>query len=623
MCGISGFVTRQHLDAAPILERGAKQLSHRGPDGDGYWSSVENGVQVGLAQTRLAIIDLSSAGRQPMISEDERFVLVYNGEVFNYLELRSQLCSLGHRFHSSTDTEVVLNALIEWQGDAFRRFNGMWALALLDRKLGTLLLSRDRMGVKPLYYTVDREGLYFASEIKAILAMTARRYSVNHLVAARYLQQGLLDAQEETFFNGILSLPPATFAMVDLKAGTQLGTPRRFWAPPTQVVEEVNEAALGEQVRELLFDSVRLRLRSDVPVGVLLSGGLDSSAIATAMQAVLGPGADIHALSSVSTHREYSEEPFIDIMGRFLDCTIHKVRLRDDPQFLFDALHRVSRINDEPIGGFANVAHWLLMEQAKESGVTVVLTGQGADELLGGYKKYVAFYTQDLIRHRQLGAAVRTLGAFALNGTVLSQFKLTEARRYLPRILQPRQIDVRGPRLRDVTSFLPLGLGGGLQARQAADLTHLSVPALLHYEDRMSMSHSREMRVPFLDYRLVELLLPLAGRVKLRDGWTKWILRHALRHDLPKEICWRKDKQGFNNPQAHWLRSELSQTVESFLASDFLTEEWGLLDRSALQRRFSAYRSQSRRFPTIWDRDVLSPILLEMWARQFEPYLAS
>jgi asparagine synthase (glutamine-hydrolysing) len=558
-----------------------------------------------------------------MFSADRRHVLIYNGEIYNYLELRSELASQGIEFYTQCDTEVVLQALITWGDQAMSKFNGMWALAWLDLETGHLVLSRDRFGIKPLYFYKSDSRFFFASEIKAILAGSGERFRINTVAAGRYLHQSLLDSQEQTFFAGIDALPAGHNICLDLTlAAISEPTVWPYWQAPKQEtsVHDINQ--LIETVRETFIDAVRLRLRSDVPVGVLLSGGIDSSSIAAAMQLILGKDADLRILSAVSDDARYDEQPFIDRMGAHLGCQIHKVPLRFTPDEAFRLLDTVIYANDEPVIGFSSVAHYLLMQQAKQLGVTVILSGQGADELLCGYKKYLGFYLQFLARQGKWIDTFTVLSSFARQGTVLPQFRVHEAKRYMPKALRPREIDIRGPALRQSDFSLDMGLGGmTVSHRQHLDIYRFSVPALVHYEDRMSMAFAREIRLPFLDYRLVSLLLPISPSWKLRDGWTKWIFRKAMQDFLPESIVWRKDKQGFINPQSEWLKNELRGQIETLLSGDMLIAEYGMVDQRALRQLYSAYCQQSVTNGAIWYRDVFNPIALEIWAKQFESHL--
>jgi asparagine synthase (glutamine-hydrolysing) len=622
MCGIAGILSTdpdQPLDAA--LRKMVRVQVHRGPDGQGCWFGRVGPTRLALGSVRLAIQDLSDAGRQPMATPSGRQVLVYNGEVYNYLELRRDLERLGVEFRSHCDTEVVLYALKVWGLGAFERFNGMWGLAWLDQDTGELRLARDRLGIKPLYWHRSNGQLLFASEIKAILAASDHRFAINRAVAGRYLLQSQIDAQEQTFFAGIEAVPPGCCAQFDLRGPASLKpTVNQYWSPP-QVQGDGPPPSL-EDVRETFMDSVRLRLRSDVPVGVLLSGGLDSSAIAVATQQATGRCADLHLLSVVSDEPGYSEDVFIDRMAAHLGTAARLSRVRMTATDAFELLPRAIRFNDEPLGSLANVAHYTLMQRAQELGVTVILSGQGADELLCGYLKYWGFYLQSLYQRGRWLTALKVLGDLIRQGTPLRQFRMSDAKRYLPRVLRPREIDIRGPRLKEMEPSLANGLGpGGVVGRQLADLSQFSVPALLHWEDRMSMACAREIRVPYLDYRLVTMLLPLAPEWKLRNGWSKWIFRKAMEPYLPREITWRKDKQGWVTPQSLWFKGELQSRVSALIAGELLSSAAGLVDQAALQRRFAAYCRQPADRGGISYKDIFNPIALEIWMRQYESVL--
>ena len=596
-------------------------VRHRGPDGEASWSGQVGRCQLALGHTRLAIIDLSEGGRQPMFLPDESHGVIYNGEVYNYRELRAELEAAGAQFRTQTDTEVVLWALATWGEAAFAKFNGMWALAWLDLRGRRLILCRDRFGIKPLYYYRNGTGLFFASEVKAILSGSGDRFAVNPVVVGRYLEQSLLDAQPETFLAGVRALPAGHLAALDLsdERGPEL-RPKAYWSiPEASPLDPGDEEGSIEFVRETFLDAVRIRLRSDVAVGVLLSGGVDSSSIAAAMGQALGNGGELHALSATSDRPEYDEAPFIRRAAEHLGCPVSWVRLERSPDEWFDLLGQVIYANDEPVGSFSTVAHYLLMQEARRLGITVLLSGQGADELLCGYRKFLGFYVRELVGSGRLGPAARLVVGFWKNGTVLSQFELSEAKRYMPAFMRPPEIDIRGPLLKDQDFRPEVGLNGKhLRERQREDLYRFSVPALVHYEDRSSMAFAREIRLPFLDYRLVSALLPAAPELKLREGWTKWIFRKAMEPLLPPEIAWRKDKQGFINPQSEWLKHELRPKVEALLAGEMLSARCGLIDQAGLRRRYAAYCRQAPGRGAISFKDIFNPIVLELWTRRFE-----
>jgi asparagine synthase (glutamine-hydrolysing) len=619
MCGIFGVVSwSRPVDEARLSAAHAVQ-GHRGPDGSGTWRGRVGRCDVALGHGRLSIIDLSDAASQPMVDAARGTVLSYNGELYNYLEMRAELAGAGEGFRTSSDTEVLQTALSRWGvGPALTRANGMWAFAWLDERAQRLVLSRDRAGEKPLYMCWDGDTLFFASEIKTLFALTGGRRAVDAQVAGEYLLQAAVDTGERTFFEGIRKLPAATFAAFDLSAPASPAEPVAYWrcaeTTPARGLDD-----LIEETRETFLDSVRIRLRSDVPVGVLLSGGIDSSAIAAAVQAIRGKDARLDMLSAVSADPRFDESRFIDLVARHLGRAPRTVSLDLVPRDALAMLSDVTWYNDEPVVSFTSVAHHMLMRKAGELGLKVVLSGQGADEILCGYRKYVGFAAQALLRERRPLAAAQLLYGFWRNGSMLNQFNLAEGRRYLPG--RRKSAGIAGPALAD---YVPVSLGlgdGSVQRRQVADITRFSVPALCHYEDRMSMANGREIRLPFLDHRLVDLLVPAPVDAKLHKGWTKYVFRRAMDGLLPREIAWRKDKQGFVSPQGEWLKNELRGAVLEHFGSDALMVKAGLVDHRQLQARYEAYCRQPAGAGDIWFRDLFAPLALEVWMRRFAEHL--
>jgi asparagine synthase (glutamine-hydrolysing) len=629
MCGIAGIVTH-NCDVAPALDRAQRVQHHRGPDAQGYCQHQVADWQVALGHQRLAILDLTAGGNQPMASGDGNYWIIYNGEVYNYQEIRSELENLGHNFRSTSDTEVVLIAIQRWgPREALRKFNGMWALALLDQRTRRLILSRDRFGVKPLYYFFANNELYFASEIKTILEMSGEKFPLNYPVIGQYIQQCLLDTGNETFFEGIYKIPPGSYAEIDLSDANLILNFQSYWDLSTQETSVISEDSLVNKIRDLFCDSVRLRLRSDVPLGVLLSGGVDSSSIASIMQELLGRNVELNLLSAVSEDERFcqdlcfNESPFIEIMGHYLQQPVHKVIIDFKPEQAFSYLEEVCWLNDEPVGSFANVAQYLLMKRARDLGVTVVLSGQGADELLCGYMKYLGFYVQALVRQGKYLKALKLLAGFWRQGTILNQVTFAEAKRYLPPYLKAKGLEIKGDRLSGFSPlFLGMAKGMNLPERQAKDIKCFSIPVLTHYEDRMSMAWSREIRNPFLDYRLVQELVALPPEMKLRNGWTKYIFRRAMEPFLPREIVWRKDKQGFVNPQSEWLKKDLKQDVLFYFGQDSMMFHHRLINRSKLLKNFAIYCRQPVGQGTVSFKDIFNPIALEIWLRRFDRYIS-
>ena len=405
MCGIAGIVDfGREVDLRSAIAMAAL-LEHRGPDDAGAFA--EDGVA--LAHRRLAIIDLSRDGRQPMADPSGRCRLVYNGEVYNYRELRSELAAIGHRFRTQTDTEVIIAAYLEWGPACVERFNGMWAFALWDRLTGELFCSRDRFGIKPFYYRREGHRLVFASELKAFRADSAP-LTPNPPAVRAYLEHGLLDHTEETFFAGIMQLPPAHW-MVFSKDGLKLS---RYWRLESQ--DAPPDAT--NVVRELFLDAVRLQLRSDVPVGSALSGGIDSSAIVCAIDYLLRTesGSAASVGNRQRTFTAYFGDPGLDerpYARAVIDRTraaAHWISFTDND--LTSDLATIVEAHDEPFRSPSMVAGWYVMRAARESGVKVLLNGQGADELLAGYRSAFAFLFADLLRAGQFRGLASEVAAY-------------------------------------------------------------------------------------------------------------------------------------------------------------------------------------------------------------------
>ena len=623
MCGVFGVVSDAPI-AAGLLEAAQTIQKHRGPDAQTVQRLKVGRWHVGLAHQRLAIIDLSAAGAQPMPSPSGRSLLTYNGEVYNYLELRVQLERRGVVFRTHTDTEVIAAACEEYGiAGALQLLNGMWAFMWIDLAHGRIFIARDRFGVKPLYL-YQRDGVFAcASEIKTLVRALGLRCEVNVRAVATYLHAQQQDTSAETFFEGVVKLAPGHYAELDGASGTPVPRLVRYWTLDG-ASEPVSERAVIEETRALLTDAARLRLRSDVPVGLLLSGGLDSSAIAALVSERLGPDSDLTFISAVSDDRGTDESPFIHTVARHLARPVTEVRLDFPQAHILPLIARVTEQCDEPIGTFSCVAQNLLMQRARERGVTVLLSGQGADEVFCGYRKYAAFQLQSLARSGRWLAAARLLAAFVRERTVLNQFNMAEARRYLPQWLVPRLPDVAGPALQGQPLLCPpLGSRGDLRDRQRADLESLSIPALTHWEDRNSMAWSCEVRNPFLDYRLVRFGVNLPMSLKIRAGWTKYVLRRALAASLPASIVWRRDKRGFSTPEARMLRNELRTAVEELLAPSAEMVRRGLVNPRAARARFTAFLEGAAALgQPVGSRDIFQLLSLELWLRAYRENLS-
>ncbi len=612
--------------------------AHRGPDGEGYVyldpagalpprpvgeddseTVVPGRHALAMGHRRLAIIDLSETGHQPMSFSGGRYWVCYNGELYNYLELRDELVGKGHRFVSRSDTEVLLAAYAEWGEDCVARFNGMFAFAVWDAQQRRLFCSRDRLGEKPLYYHWDGARFAFASEIKAVLPACARRSADNRAVL-EYLDEAVLDAGDHTFFTEVQQLPPAHSLIVE--QGALRVT--RYWGLPEggrAAEETLSFDHAVERLRELFEDAVRLRLRSDVAVGSCLSGGLDSSSIVCVAQALRGCDAPLQTFSSCFEDPAYDERVFILPVVSHTRSHAHLVF--PDPKELLEQMMRVVWHQDEPVGSTSIFAQWAVMRQARQHGVKVLLDGQGADEQLGGYHRAFGAWFADLLGQGKVRRFAAELSGYRrLHPSLPKELLATLGRSLLP---APVVRAVRG-RMTGSASWIDTDLRRAFRPRAEGErrgLTHLraferglltgnGLRALLHYEDRNAMAFGVEARLPFLDHRLVEFCDTLDPTCKLRLGQTKAILREAMKGLLPEPVRLRRDKMGFVTPEAHWFRGALSDYVREVL-SDRRTRERGYVNTKAALRAFDAHVAGRVNL----SRAIWRWLNVELWCRRF------
>lgn len=616
VCGLCGVVEINGPAAVETVAAMRDLLAHRGPDGQGLYAG--SGCAIGFR--RLAIIDLTEAGAQPMTSADGRFTLVHNGEIYNYVELRGELEARGHRFRSASDSEVVLAAFAEWGERCVERFNGMWAIAIWDEHERRLFCSRDRFGVKPFYYHWDGARFSFASELKAFRADSAVPLRPNLPAVRDFVARDWFDHTGETFFEGIVKLPAAHSLTLD-RSGLRVS---RYWTlGPAE--GPVGDAV--ERVRELFLDAVRLRLRSDVKVGTCLSGGIDSSAVAVAVDHLLRteaasarPVGERQATFTVFFERpDFDERPYARAV---VD------RILSDPTWvtfsdveLVEALPSIVEAHDEPFRSTSICAGWFVMRAARRGGVTVVLDGQGGDEVFAGYPAYTAARYGDLLAAGRLSSLAREARALAGVQGAVGAAK-TVLRPFLPKTLEQKLRGARsgsGALLHSDLRGLPETNEPPVES-QPDRLRRLmwriatvrGLPELLHAEDRNSMAHSIEARVPFLDYRLMELSFALDGSLLIEGVKTKAVLRRALVDMLPPTVAARTDKLGFVTPESHWMRGALGELAEDVFASRTFADR-GFVDHGAARHRLHLHRAgRVEAGFELWR--VLN---LELWARTF------
>lgn len=414
MCGIFGIWSQAPLQVSAALVAAAHEIqNHRGPDGRGTETFAFDRSTLIFGHQRLAIIDLTEAGLQPMSYGAGAGSIIYNGELYNYLELREELRQEGESFATQSDTEVLLSALHRWgPARALSKFNWMGAFAWLDHRSRRLTLARDAGSEKPLYYFSDARQLIFASEIKTLLTLAGRKFRLDRDVVGRFIHQGLSDTLTQTIFQEITQLAGATYIQVDLALARPVINPIRYSPPLYDGPATHSLQDCIEEVRRLVVDSVQLRLRSDVPVGVLLSGGVDSSSIAAVARHLRGAHVAPQLLSIVSDDPRFDESQHINAMERHLKQEAQKVVLRISARTIVDDLSMLNGINDEPVASLSVLGHYRLMETAKQYGIKVIMSGQGADEIFLGYRKYLGFYLQLLIKQRRYLTAFGVLSFF-------------------------------------------------------------------------------------------------------------------------------------------------------------------------------------------------------------------
>ncbi|MBX7040929.1 MAG: asparagine synthase (glutamine-hydrolyzing), partial [Nitrospira sp.] len=520
MCGIAVAIG---LNGRPVeraaVERMAKSLLHRGPDDGGIYMDGA----VGMGFRRLSILDLSEAGHQPMVSQDGQYVLVFNGEIFNYVELRDELRKLGHQFRSSGDSEVLLAAYREWGRECLPKLNGMWAFVIYDRRHRRLFGSRDRFGVKPLYYSRDHTVIQFASEIKALRASGYQRVGINWRIASRFLLEGRLDSHNETFYDGIEQIPPGSGFEVGLDGAWHQWT---FWtldALPKTIAPDP-AATFGD----LFEDSVRIRMRSDVPVGVCLSGGLDSTAIicAAARHRDESAGTQPESLQAFCyMAKEFDESKYI--ADTLLQTHAQLRQLETSPAELWNDVRKVLWFQDEPVHTMTAVVGYQLMRLAASQGIRVVLNGQGADETIGGYSSYFQDYWVSLLQQGRVAAAWQAVKAYTEAHGGNSRARMTAAASrciswemykigsYRTWAQARRQARIRqnpwfsGDLTQHFISEDTPPSSAALSTALKQSVISAPLPLYLRIEDRNSMAHSVEARLPFLDYRLVSFVCGL------------------------------------------------------------------------------------------------------------------
>lgn len=567
MCGFTGVFG---LDAPKFKKGvigGSLTINHRGPDATRFYN--DNFFSVGF--NRLKIIDLSDEANQPF--EDDEFVLAFNGEIYNYPELRKKF---GFKTKTSSDTEILFNILKKFRNDiseGINLLNGMFAFVFYDKKNKKIILGRDRLGIKPLNYFIKENNIFFASEIKAMKPFRGS-FGVNHKAVVNFLVNRTTDYNKETFFDGIYQIKPGFFIEVEISRGKLKVGEIKYWdAINIKPNDNFSESEAINKFKNLFFDAISLRFRADVPVSVLLSGGLDSSAIAS-VAAVLNPNKEIAAISAVYEGDLMDEKKFaVKVVEKYKNLKPIWVEIREDD--FFKSLEKTIYHEEMPLADGSMVSHFILMEKIKKNKIKVVLTGQGGDEIMGGYiHTFLPAYMADKIRK------------FKFQGGDLRDFfhALPYFFKNFIRILFVFKNDGKFFKKKEFL-FLVDKFYKHFQEKTILNsylinsLKYWSLPGFLHYEDRNSMAFSIEARSPFLDYRLVEFMVSLSNDYKIRDGISKRLLRESLKDILPKEIIERKEKQSFYAPIEKWDK----EIPLNFLNDKDFCEEFNYINFKEIQ----------------------------------------
>ncbi|WP_419773856.1 asparagine synthase (glutamine-hydrolyzing) [Halarcobacter sp.] len=588
MCGISGILVRR--DNKVRLDEIKKMndlIIHRGPDDEGIFLE-EN---LGFGHRRLSILDLSSDGHQPM-SYLDRYVITYNGEVYNYLEIREELEKDGYSFKSHTDTEVIIASYDKWGEECVNKFNGMWAFAIYDRVKQNVFCSRDRFGIKPFYYAQIEDKFIFASEIKQLLPFFSKNI-VNKKILLDYLIIGFEDHTNETFFKDIYKLEQSHNLVYDLKANSF--EIRRYFEIKNYK-ENLSESESVKLYENNLKSSINLRLRSDVKVGTCLSGGLDSSSLAalSSLEYNKKASSKFTAIHAKSTQKNNDESLFAKEVSNH--CNLDLNIVEPSSKEFIENIDEVIYTQEEPFGGPSIFMQYFVMKKAKEIGCTVMLDGQGGDEILLGYERYYPAYLMSL----------QTIEKFTefINSSKNSKLSILQLIQYF---FYFTNYKIRLKRLKSKNSFLKLEVLDDLDESllkqsaksylsifdlQCLEIYKTQMPHLLRYEDKNSMKCSIETRLPFIDYNVLQSAISINNKYKIKSGWTKYILRKTIEKVLPENIVWRKNKFGFEAPSKTWLDTideEMKNSVENSILISTISNkfDWNHLDKTQKWRLFN------------------------------------
>jgi len=628
MCGIAGIVKLKSssVDAIAAIHKMSAAIKHRGPDGEGYLAigqtetpafGVDTPMQIVessilhkpiaalekvdsptaiLAHRRLSIIDIQPTGYQPMCNTDKSLWITHNGEIYNYVELKEELVKLGHRFHTHSDTEVILNAYKQWGPDCVNHFNGMWAFVIYDKAKNQLFASRDRFGVKPFYYVHDNSVFAFASEQKALLASGVVSFKPNDKAIFQYWVFSDMEQDEEGMFKGIIELFPSHSLTLDLKSG-ELKKWKYYTLHFSTEYDnpEYNEKEALEKVRSLVVDSVKLRMRADVEVGSCLSGGIDSSSIVSIMHQT--GHKNVSTFTASFKDQGIDESKWAKIVSDHTRSNAHVVL--PEGKHLIKDLHNLIYCQDIPIWSTSTYAQYKVMQLIKENNIKVVLDGQGGDELFAGYESYYFYYLEDILRFKGIPAFIKESRKIRKQSSVKRYFKQLVMRQYLFGLPAKQHLQARQSIHTELKYLNKDFLNSHLQLLDKPDDTAESLneglyndfynsllKSYLKCEDRCSMWHSVESRTPFADdINLIEYVFSIPSRYKIKHDTLKPLLRDAMMGIVPQQVLDRKDKKGYHTPNGKWIadiREEVRHIYDNPLVKQYVDTKKLLKDYDKL-----------------------------------------
>ncbi len=620
MCGIVGFIeVNKSNKSKDIIKKMTFKLRHRGPNDYGI-ETVSEKPSVYFGHTRLSIIDLTHAAHQPMQTNDKNLTLIFNGEIYNYIELRDELSLSGVKFKTKSDTEVVLRAYEKYGVDCFNKFNGMWSIAIFDNRCGTLILSRDRFGKKPLYYYQTKSSIIFASEIKSLFEHPDVSKKPNFKKIYKYLSTNYryIDIDEESYFQDIFSIPKSSYVVISSDFNMEV---HRYWSLDiSNINENISDNDAVSKFREILIDSVKIRLRSDVKVGCMLSGGLDSTSITSIAYKILNNPIETFSGITGDTKGIYDETEYIEEVVNDINAKSHYIHIK--PEDIFDTINEMLDFHDEPICTVSWYGLYLINKKIKSMDVPVILNGHGGDELLGGYWDHYHYNFYDIKDNKDIYDY--EINSWSVNHNRPPE-EINKSRKYIDQYLEDgfsgsnkfsdysscfsnefisenkKDINLKAPESQSL-----------LSKRLYLELMHETVPASLRAEDRNTMSQSLESRSPLLDHRLVEFSFSLPNKFKIRDGIGKWILRESMKGILAEKIRTRKDKAGFIAPADDWFRTINKDQIWQLIKSDSLKKR-GIYNIDEIVKIFNEHINGYKNHQMfLWQF-----INLELWFNKF------